>query len=394
MEANKIAYGAKSIILDNGAELTYCELGEQNEEVLITGAFYFHTVMPVVELLAEKYHVYGVVMRFDGKTNQLNPDGSTNWTRQWGADVYGFARALGIEKFRYFGKCHGTIPGWYLVKEHPEMLIAFASFYLAPHVQGQNSNTWFEMADSGDVSAMMAAALRKPKSGLKKKMAELAALGDLSDLSEFEEYAACPEKIWDSVEDARDALLNVDVPVGYMFANDDPVFRDYYDSNIWAIMNTRRARTVILNGEKHLMELDSSERVANEVFKFFEEARPDYFDEDEETSEITDASSSDDPDDGFAGNWIISFEGPMGEQKMPLEVTMRESKIYGTLELMGKKQNIIYGIATTAGFDFNVAVKIALRKGTARIRGTRDGDSISGLITLPVGDVGFTGTRA
>ncbi len=195
MESNKIAYGAKSIMLDNGVELTYCELGEQNEEVLVTGAFYFHTVMPVVELLAERYHVYGVVMRFDGVTDELDPDGSTNWTRQWGVDVHRFARALKFERFRYFGKCHGTIPGWYLVKEHPEMQVAFASFYLAPNVQGQNSNKWFEMADSGDLSAMMASALRKPKSGLKKKMAELAALGDLSDVSEFEEYAACPEKV-------------------------------------------------------------------------------------------------------------------------------------------------------------------------------------------------------
>ena len=142
------------------------------------------------------------------------------------------------------------------------------------------------------------------------------------------------------------------------------------------------------------MELDSPERVANEVLKFFDEARPDYFDEDEDTTEIADAAVSDEPDEGFAGNWIISFKGPMGEQKMPLEITMRESKVYGILELMGKRQNITYGIATKAGFDFNVAVKIAFRKGTARIRGTRDGDSISGLITLPVGDVDFTGTRA
>lgn len=79
---------------------------------------------------------------------------------------------------------------------------------------------------------------------------------------------------------------------------------------------------------------------------------------------------------------------------MPLEVSMREAKVCGTLELLGKKQIITHGVATTAGFDFNVAVKIAFRKETARIRGTRDGDSISGLITLPVGDVDFSGTRA
>jgi hypothetical protein len=68
MEANKIQGEAKSLLLDNGVELTYCERGEQNEEVLMMGAFYFHTAMPVVEMLAERYHVYGVVMRFDGKT--------------------------------------------------------------------------------------------------------------------------------------------------------------------------------------------------------------------------------------------------------------------------------------------------------------------------------------
>lgn len=47
-------------------------------------------------------------------------------------------------------------------------------------------------------------------------------------------------------------------------------------------MNTRHARTVILNGEKHLMELDSPERVAGECLKFFDEAAIDYFDSDEE----------------------------------------------------------------------------------------------------------------
>lgn len=142
------------------------------------------------------------------------------------------------------------------------------------------------------------------------------------------------------------------------------------------------------------MELDSPERVANEVFKFFEEARPDYYDADDETPEITDAASSDAPDQDFAGSWVINFRGPAGEQKLPLTVTMRGSRVSGTLELMGKRQDITDGIATAAGFDLQVSVRIALRKGTARIRGTRDGDRISGLITLPMGEVDFTGTRA
>ena len=92
MEANKIKGESKSIVLDNGAELTYCEYGKENKEVLIAGAFYFHTLMPVIEGLAKRYHVYGVVMRFDGITDELNPDGTTHWGRQWGKDLYDFSQ--------------------------------------------------------------------------------------------------------------------------------------------------------------------------------------------------------------------------------------------------------------------------------------------------------------
>ena len=66
MEVNKIKGEAKSLMLDNGVELTYCELGKENKEVIISGAFYFHTFMPVLEELAKRDHVYGIVMLMDG----------------------------------------------------------------------------------------------------------------------------------------------------------------------------------------------------------------------------------------------------------------------------------------------------------------------------------------
>ena len=43
---------ALSVVLPNGKEVTYCERGAEHKEVVITGAFYFHTFMPVVEELA------------------------------------------------------------------------------------------------------------------------------------------------------------------------------------------------------------------------------------------------------------------------------------------------------------------------------------------------------
>lgn len=64
-----------NVTLDNGAELTYCELGQDHQEILVTTAFYFHTFMSVVEELAKRFHVYALIMRFDGTTDELNADG-------------------------------------------------------------------------------------------------------------------------------------------------------------------------------------------------------------------------------------------------------------------------------------------------------------------------------
>lgn len=276
MEANKIKGEAKSLLLDNGVELTYCERGEQNREVLVCGCFYFHTFMPVIEALAKRFHVYGVVMRFDGHADEVNSDGTTNWTRQWGKDVYDFTQKLGLTKFHYVGKCHGTVPGWYLVKNHPEVLLTMSSFFLAPHVCPQSSNKWFDLMTDGNPAAMMQAALRKPEEGLKAKMEEMASIGSIDSNIVSGYVVNFAKYIWASNEECIYALKNMNVPVGYLFGTDDPFFEDHFDSNLFAIRNTKGARTVILGGEKHLMEIDCPERVANEVLMFIEEAGKHY----------------------------------------------------------------------------------------------------------------------
>ena len=276
MEANKIKGEAKSLVLDNGAEITYCELGTQNEEVLVSGAFFFHTFMPVMEILAQRYHVYGIVMRFDGPADIFDTDGGVHWTRQWGKDVYDFVVKMGIKKFHYFGKCHGTVPGWYLFKNHPEMLIDFCSFFLCPHLKGQDSDSWFEMARQGDIPKMMASAIRKPETGLPKKMAEAASIGNAATGPAIPKYAAHPEKIWDSLDECERDLRNATVPIGYMFGSDDPLMNDYYTSNMYIWRVTKGCHFTILNGEKHLMGIDTPERVADEALAFIDQAKKNY----------------------------------------------------------------------------------------------------------------------
>ena len=212
-------------------------------------------------------------MRFDGKGDQLNADGTVNWTRQWGNDIYNFALEKKLPKFHYVGKCHGSVPGWYLIKHHPECLETFASFFLAPHTKPQNSNQWFDLMTGGDPSAMMRAAMRKPETGMKLKMAEMASVGKI-DASIIPKYAAdfLPH-IWSSTADCIDTLKNMPVPIEYLFGTEDLFFRDHFDSNMFAIMNTANSRSVFLGGERHLMEIDCPERLAEEVITFIESSK-------------------------------------------------------------------------------------------------------------------------
>lgn len=272
MEANKIKDEAKSLTTKSGVELTYCEKGQEHDEVIIAGAFYFHTFMPVIDELARHYHVYGVVMRTGGEGDEKNSDGSINWARQWGRDVYEFAESLGIKQFHYAGKCHGTVPGWYLLKEHPEKLLSFASFFLAPHLKPQVSNKWVELLSGGDASKMMAAAIRKPE-GLALKMEELKSVGKIEADGALLTYGGFPERIWESIEACERDLRQTKVRVGFLFGTDDPLYTDHLESNRYIVKVVPKCRYVILQGERHLMELDCPKRVAREIMMNINESK-------------------------------------------------------------------------------------------------------------------------
>lgn len=66
------------------------------------------------------------------------------------------------------------------------------------------------------------------------------------------------------------------VPIAYLFGSDDPLFDDYYDSNLYAIKITKNSRTTILQGERHLMEIDVPKRVANETKLFIQNSQINY----------------------------------------------------------------------------------------------------------------------
>lgn len=274
MEINKIKGEAKNLMLKNGTEITYCERGAEHTEVVITAAFYFHTFMPVVEALAERYHVYGIVMPVSGEKEPTDADGDIFWGDIWGSQVYEFAKQKGIERFHYVGKCHGTIPGWWLVKNHPEVLIDFCSFYMAPHLKPQSANQWVELMNRKKPVTLMLKAMRK-KRGIFKKIAEVASLGSAAKELDAAvgKYASSPQLLWESNEACENDLRKLSVPVYYMFGSEDILYRDHYESNQYVKEITRDCKFKILPGEYHLMELDCPDRVAQEVFEFIDEVK-------------------------------------------------------------------------------------------------------------------------
>ena len=275
METWKVGKNCKSVMTEDGIELTYCEFGEENEEIVISCAFYHHTWLPVEEYLGKKYHVYGIVQRYgDGDGTIFNEDGSIHWARQWGDDLFKFAKALGIKSFHYVGKCHGTVPGWYMLKNHPEMIDSFCSFYLAPHTMQQSGNEWFS---DEPLPQKMAKAMRNFQTGVPKKQAEMASLsagpeGYGTTPPEWK-YVIGSELMWDSAQECISYLETVNKPICYMFGTDDMLFRDWKANNMDAIFRTNRARTILLQGERHLMELDCPHRVAREAMYFIEESK-------------------------------------------------------------------------------------------------------------------------
>ncbi|MBR1633440.1 MAG: hypothetical protein IJ682_00090 [Lachnospiraceae bacterium] len=165
------------------------------------------------------------------------------------------------------------------------MMNFFASFFLAPHVKEQNSNNFLSM-DKG-VENFMAKGIRKVEEGLAKKMEEAAAIGmteanpkaAAKQQEIIRTYASSPEKIWDSKSSCAETIKNMKIPVCYLFGTDDEFFDDHYDSNMWVIRNTPGSRTVLLQGERHLMELDCPQRVVDAALDFYDECEKGYYKE-------------------------------------------------------------------------------------------------------------------
>lgn len=276
MGDKRVAENCKFLTLDNGTELPYCEFGEENEEVIVTGAFYFITFNAFLKALAKKYHVYGFIMRMsaDGNETEFNEEGTVNWARQWGKEVYEATQKLNLTKYNFVGKCHGVIPGWYIMKEHQEALLSLSSISQALHLSEQDSDQWFELQKKEGPQFALRTLKKHKLLPLKveeaKTVGSTGTVGDMKVDPKMGYYGSHAEAVFNSYEEVKEFYPTIKTPVLHLFATEDVLYWDFKTSNDAAMHQIPGSRSVLLQGERHLLEMDIPNRLAREVDFFIE----------------------------------------------------------------------------------------------------------------------------
>ena len=274
-EDPRCADNCHAVTLDNGVDLPYVEFGEENEEVIVSGAAYFITFNTFLKDLAKDYHVYGFIMR-SGHTDEGVPaeiydeEGDIHWTRQWGKDIYEATQKLGLKQFNYVGKCHGVMPGYWLLRNHPETLLSLVSISQSMHAVPADSDMWNKLQKEEGPNFSLRTMRKKEGLALKAKEVQTIGLNIGRQDPKDNYWGSHAEAVCDSPEEVQELLLNNTVPMFYMFATDDILYNDFHTANVWAMENTAHSRSVILQGERHLFEMDIPHKMAWETLRFLE----------------------------------------------------------------------------------------------------------------------------
>lgn len=276
-EDSRVAENCRKVTLADGTILPFCEFGAENEEIIVTGAVYFITYNELLKELAKKYHVYGFIMRIDenGNETERNSDGTINWLRQWGKEVYEATQLLGLQRFHYMGKCHSVMPGWYIAAEHPECLLSMTSISASFHCCPQDQDQWTERQKT-DGPKFALNAMRK-KTNLPKKAAEAKTVGNTGfqgegALAAMAKYGSHSEEVFfGDYEKCKEFYANYEVPTCYIFATEDLLYYDFKSSNEYVLYNTKNGKFVMLDGERHLFEMDIPLKLGHEVLAFLEQ---------------------------------------------------------------------------------------------------------------------------
>jgi len=99
-------------------------------------------------------------------------------------------------------------------------------------------------------------------------------------------------------------------------------------------------------------------------------------------------------DKSLEGNYKATLNTPMGSQEVTFVYHVKEDELTGTVTLMGNTVEIENGKATQDGFTHQYRMKTPMGKVKVKVRGTLNGDIISGEIKLPMGSIPFEATKS
>lgn len=262
---------SKTKLTVNGVELSYIEYGRGNEEVLIMCHFYYETFEGLLASLAERFHVYALNARVQGKVTEERNDGYPDWPAQWADDTVAFARALNLGPFLYAGQSHGSAIGWQILYRHPAALKGLVSLGgFAPHIvedpeQKQRLANLLAEILSENPAHFRRMLTRESGTLYEDTMRAWGAI----DKTHLKGFSLDHQQL--TTNAAIEAWLRtVDVPVLVIVGASDEIARDMFGDAGW-LMTARaipNAKVVTYQNEGHYMFAENPAAMADDVKLF------------------------------------------------------------------------------------------------------------------------------
>ncbi len=129
----------------NGVSVWYEDWGEGDKFVITSKNYIDYNASYARELTKLGYHVISITLRGYGKSTRVpqTDDIAANWV----PDILKVADAVGAKQFVYTGISHGSGPGWELIKDHPDRILAYAGVVCGPKLIGAPSSfSWRKRA--------------------------------------------------------------------------------------------------------------------------------------------------------------------------------------------------------------------------------------------------------
>jgi hypothetical protein len=94
------------------------------------------------------------------------------------------------------------------------------------------------------------------------------------------------------------------------------------------------------------------------------------------------------------GTYEVKVKAPIGSMQMRLVMVTNGEVLTGTVSSKKDETEIRNGVVSGNGFSFVFDMNAPMGKTEVSVKGSVEGDAITGFVTTPLGTVSMAGTRA